>query len=304
MRKKFLFLLIVATASISFSQVSNASEPCFSQLPDTEWKNGEPQEVINQLNFDLVGNIQVEKPQHIGLGAINPFYFFNGLSYTTTYSYQGKNCSIRVIKIVNQLLYEKPNEISLSEYLERGFALSKSSANYMELEFRTKSVLTVQEVLSNKQFEVGSSKQLLPGEEGNMFQLARNLTQKFISTNDSLYLRERLRNSGEDQIALPEGQWFLYFPSRCAHAKLIGQSDKIESSSISYLGMARGTILFKGSSPCIAELRIAGVKDKVSEVKYILKNEARKLKITCTKGKLTKTVTGTNPKCPTGYKQK
>ena len=65
-----------------------------------------------------------------------------------------------------------------------------------------------------------------------------------------------------------------------------------------------GTIKFESTSNCIAELRIGSglsVAEKIADIKYVVASAPSTTTITCKKGKTTKKVKGTNPKCPKGY---
>ena len=54
-------------------------------------------------------------------------------------------------------------------------------------------------------------------------------------------------------------------------------------------------------SPCVAEVTLSDFQREVGE---LMKLASKKFTITCIKGKTTKKVSGTNPKCPKGYKKK
>ena len=83
--------------------------------------------------------------------------------------------------------------------------------------------------------------------------------------------------------------------------------EKINASKVIDAGSRVGIIKFESTGNCVAELRQAGgvysVAEKIADVKYVVANASSITTVTCKKGKTTKKVKGTNPKCPTGYKQ-
>lgn len=67
-----------------------------------------------------------------------------------------------------------------------------------------------------------------------------------------------------------------------------------------------GTIKFESTSNCIPELRLGSglsVAEKIADIKYAVSSTPSTTTITCKKGKTTKKIKGTNPKCPAGYKK-
>lgn len=109
---------------------SQAIDQCFSNLPDSAWQSGEPLEVKNQLNYDLIGN---QNSTYSEGQVFNAFDWFNSnegaLINLITYEYIGKNCSKRTIQLQKTIEVAKPSFISKEDIIAK---VKSNSTNFVE----------------------------------------------------------------------------------------------------------------------------------------------------------------------------
>jgi hypothetical protein len=102
---------------------------------------------------------------------------------------------------------------------------------------------------------------------------------------------------------------FIYFPTKCAYWNTYDENGSETKEKIFAVIVGKGsggTIKFESTSNCTAELRLGSglsVAEKIADIKYVVSSTPSTTTITCKKGKTTKKVKGTNPKCPAGYKK-
>lgn len=276
--------LLIPTAS-----PASAAEKCLANFTDSEWANGTPAAVKSLLGFDLVETIK--KPQTPQ--TIHRFFLYGEHTVETVYSYQGKNCLNRDIKISSLIdaqtrYYEYE---TFSEYLN-----ALKSPNFLWSQNTIDYYANLRDYFSQKKFIV-NSKQLLQGNEGHPKGIQELLRNKADLYSSSMFV---------------PAYAFLYFPTRCAHwTNSNGEKLYAVSAGHAYAEYD-SKIIFKSNGDCIGELRLSGftdglnasgVKEKIADIKYVVTNAQSTLTIICKKGKATKTVKGTSPKCPAGYKK-
>ena len=108
---------------------------------------------------------------------------------------------------------------------------------------------------------------------------------------------------GDNGVAGPGGQYFTAqaFPEVIeAASKFLDQQVIIEAKAAAELKAKQ-----EAEAKASAELKAKQEAEAKAAAEARAKTEVtKKITITCIKGKLTKKVTGLNPKCPTGYKKK
>lgn len=279
-----IFSLVIPTAS-----PVNAAEKCLANFADSEWSNGTPATVKSLLGFDLVETIKKpEFPQEI-----HPFYLYGEHTVKTVYSYKGKNCLAREITVSNLISAQTINDkfATFDEY----FA-SLKSPNFLWTQNTIDFYSNLKEYFSQKKFFV-NGKQLLSGNEGH-----------------PKGIQELLRNKADfysSQMFVPAGA-FIYFPTRCAHWRNTNGEKLYAVSAGHAYAEYDSKIIFESNGECIGELKLSGftdgllplgVKEKISDIKYVVTSASPTTTITCKKAKIIKKVKGVNPKCPTGYKK-
>ena len=268
---------------------ANANEKCLASFADSEWSNGTPPGVIRLLGFDLVETIKrPQLPQDI-----HPFYLYGEHTAKTVYTYKGKNCLVREITVSNLISAQtiKYKFATFDEY----FA-SLKSPNFLWTQNTIDFYANLKEYFSQKKFVV-NGKQLLSRNEGH-----------------PKAIQELLRNKADfyqSQMFVPAGA-FIYFPTRCAHWRSTNGEKLYAVSAGHAYAEYESKIIFESNGECIGELKLSGfsdgllpsgVKEKISDIKYVVTSASSTNTITCKKGKLTKNVKGANAKCPKGFRK-
>jgi hypothetical protein len=288
-KRILVILALVVSLVIPSAPTVNASEKCLANFADSEWSNGTPAAVKSLLGFDLIETIK--KPQTPQ--TIHRYFLYGEHTVETVYSYQGKNCLNRDIKI--SILIDAQTRSyeyeTFSEYLK-----ALKSPNFLWSQNTTDYYRNLRDHFSQKKFII-NSKQLLSGNEGH-----------------PKGIQELLRNKADlySSLMFVPAYAFLYFPTRCAHW-INSNGEKLYAVSAGHAYAEYDSkIIFKSNGECIGELRLSGftdgliasgVKEKIVDIKYVVTNAQSTLTITCKKGRAIKTVKGTNPKCPAGYKK-
>lgn len=283
-----IFSLVIPTAS-----PVNASEKCLASFADSEWANGTPTGVKSLLGFDLVEKI-TKTPESSLNFLIQSFYLYGEHTEIIKYNYVGKNCSTRDV-IVSKLVNEQSLKFGYQTIDE---FITKRASNFLTQENSTKYFSNIKAYFANKTFDL-KTRQILPQEEN--LGSTRGIQRYLISEN----------NKFQNNLVWPQYA-FIYFPNKCAYWNTYDENgnetrEKIYSGGVGGYHPAGGIIKFESTGNCVAELRQAGgvysVAEKIVDVKYVVANASSITTVTCKKGKTTKKVKGTNPKCPTGYKQ-
>jgi len=279
--------LVIPTAS-----PANASEKCLASFADSEWVNGTPSGVKSLLGFDLVEKI-TKTPESSLNFLIQSFYLFGEHSEITKYSYAGKNCLARDVTVSRVV-----NEQSLKfGYQTIDEFINKRASNFLTVENSIKYYSNIKAYFANKTFDL-KTREILPQEEN--LGSTRGIQRYLISENNKFQMG----------LLWPDSA-FIYFPSKCAYWNTYDENGNETREKIYSGGVGRypagGIIKFESTGNCVAELRQAGgvysVAEKIADVKYVVANAPSITTVTCKKGKTTKKVKGTNPKCPSGYKK-
>lgn len=278
--------LVIPTAS-----PANASEKCLASFADSEWANGTPSGVKSLLGFDLVEKIS--KTPEWGFSNINSFYIFGEHTEIIKYNYVGKNCTSRDIA-VSRLINEQSVNFGFKTISD---LINKTAPNFLSQENSTKYYSIIRDYFLSKTFNL-KTKQILPQEEN--LGSTRGIQRYLINESGKL----------QNNVVWPQYA-FIYFPSKCAYWSKYDDDGNETREKIYSGGVGRapagGIIKFESTGDCIAELRQGGgsfsVAEKIADIKYVVANASSITTVTCKKGKTTKKVKGTNPKCPTGYKQ-
>ena len=148
------FLTIVLTLALQINSTanSNASEPCFSTIPDSAWSNGQPENLPLSLNIllssykfeytniagkknTIIYKVRIEaEPAFISEGGLNlkritrSMGMQPGTAFQATYSYEGKNCTNRNVTV--DFSAEK-------NFKDVDLVLDEASLNGIELDYKT-----------------------------------------------------------------------------------------------------------------------------------------------------------------------
>ena len=294
MKRLLVVLSLISSLLIPLASTANASEKCLASFLDSEWTNGTPAGVKSLLGFDLVEKI-TKTP--IVDGRIHPYFSLGEHTTTTTYNYAGKNCLSRDVKI-----YKEINATSVSfQFQTFNEYIKKYSADFVQEENSYNYFSSIRDHLSSKVFTI-KSKQLSPNDTGG-----------------ALGLFQVLRAMQKNLVLVPPRFTFVYFPTKCAYQTIKDSNgnptkEKIFSFFVGGQNPPNQVIMnFENEGECIGVLmeggydpanRPAGVAEKIADIKYIVNLKSSTASLTCAKGKLVKTITGPNPKCPAGYKVK
>jgi len=325
MKKLVFSFLLIINLIVPLSQNAKAADKCLSSFADSDWANGTPVGVKSQIGFDLIEKVEdngYPSGQLIGFRNVDPFYLLGEYKIETTYTYVGKNCETRIIKVTDSRTGPnvKLQTDSLSTFIEKGAFFNggptglvreyNNKNSFLDVEFRKKSIAAIIEYLSNNSILLSKTKSILMGEPGNSWQISKTLSKVVSDANDPEYIKTLLTINNENGYLLPIGTWFVSFPDKCGYAQFTHPKiHKVFAIGIPSSGNPSRTTLanfnLNSYNKCTGELRVGGVSEKISNVVFEYKPISNdKSTINCIKGKTTKTISGMNPKCPTGYKKK
>lgn len=290
MKRVILVVVLIASLLVPTASPVNASEKCLANFADSEWTNGTPSAVRSLLGFDLVEKV-TKNPKYLdslltSFTPVNNYFIFGEFIESLTYNYIGKNCTSRDI-VVTKLVNEQSVGYKYKTINER---INTEAENFLVRQNSIKFYEEIKKYLSNRNFEATNKK------SENSSALSIN---RFIDEEELKYDR-KVVNFGR------VSDWFIYFPSKCGF--FMQQATPGQTSPFPYaaplIWAEYRPIEFKSNGTCLAELRIGGqssVSEKIGDIKYVVNSAQSTTTITCKKGKSTKKVTGTNPKCPKGY---
>lgn len=277
-------LLTLLVITVGLPGKTYAVDPCFSNLPDTAWQNGEPLEVKNQLGYDLTGTFKEQR-----------FYndlFRNWLESDSgqltkikEYVYQGKNCVKRTILIKNITVVPSPNIVSQDQGLE---IIKRLQKNFLEEEKAVQEYSQIINILKSKpSYYRGAVLKEGRYISGQLFRLDRS----FFGSSAS----ERL-GALVAQLRGPECSFVIPFPG-LSSKYLFPTYGKLQS------------INYNQAKSCVLNWYL--IPDSLTSDYLIPLGESivtreqtppQQTTIKCTKGTTTKIVSGNPPKCPKGYK--
>lgn len=291
MKKISVILSLIVSLLVPTALPVNASEKCLINFVDGEWANGTPASVKSLLGFDLVET--VTKTPLLPFSNVNSFYIYGEHTEIVKYNYVGKNCSAREV-IVSKIVNEQSLKFGYQTIDE---FINKTAPNFLSQENSRKYYLNIKDYFSNKSFNL-KNKQILPQEEN--LGSTRGIQRLLINEVGKF----------QNDVVWPQYA-FVYFPNKCAYWNKYDDNGNETREKIYSGGVGRtpagGIIKFESTGDCIAELRQGGglfsVAEKIADIKYVVSSAPSISTITCKKAKTTKKVSGTNPKCPKGYKK-
>jgi hypothetical protein len=291
-KRLVICLVLIVSLVIPTASPVNASEKCLANFADSEWANGTPSGVKSLLGFDLVEKI-TKTPKYLdslqtSFAPLNSYFIFGEYIESLTYNYIGKNCTSRDI-VVSKLVNEQS---AVSKYKTINERIDTEAGNFLVMQNSIKFYEEIKKYLSTRNFEATNKK----SENSSALSISRFIDQEELKYDRKVVSLGRASD------------WFIYFPSKCGF--FMQQATPGQTSPFPYaaplIWAEYRQIEFKSNGICLAELRIGGqysVSEKIADIKYVVTSASSTTIITCKKGKATKKVKGTNPKCPTGYKK-
>lgn len=294
MKRLLVVLSLISSLLVPIASTANANEKCLASFPDSDWINGTPAGVKSLLGFDLVEKI--DRTPKVD-SRIHPYFSLGDHTNTTTYSYVGKNCLSRDVRVSKEVSAKSV----IFEFQTFDEYIKKYSRDFVQQENSYKYYSSIKDYFSSKVFTL-NSKQLTSTE-----------------ASGALGLFQVLRTMKKDLMLVPPRNTFVYFPTKCAFQKVL-DSEGNETNERMFAFFVGGQIPpnrvvlnFQNEGECNGVLmeggfdaanRASGVAEKIADIKYVVKSKPLTTSITCAKGKLVKSITGANPRCPAGYKVK
>lgn len=202
------FVVALTGLLVPVSQ-SSASDPCFVALPDSSWANGEPAEVTAALNYDLVGK-KFDYKNYFGdpvFGMffsypITAYFLFDEKNLVSTYTYEGKTCSIRTVKVKSNIASPK---IATMEELK--LRISESSTNFTVAASRIKALDSIVSTLDKKVIKIKVDNKLT-----SKSQIASVSVFSSLITNEAL---RKTMTSLHGKTGFLEPYFYLEFDPKC-----------------------------------------------------------------------------------------
>ncbi|CAB4911405.1 unannotated protein [freshwater metagenome] len=306
-------VVLVLLASIFNSIPAHALNPCFSEFSDSEWTQPadwgktigfssqfygtsirQPEQVekiIRENSKDYVLRRGAEtslngaewKPITVNFGSSSLLPLFPGDEFRTFISYEGRNCTKRIV-FSNSIAVEEATPVEVKTYV------SSISVNFQQ----------EQELFAimGSSFPIIVNSNVVLGE--NEFERAALSTPLLQQLSRRIFLLFDTKC-----VTTVSGDAFVNFVRPGAHPVAGRAPDFLKPGNCE-------AKLFDGywqvsvgnrSLPVISSqpLFLGKVIFKVTDPNHLTK---KSLSIICKKGKETKNVTGKNPKCPKGFKQK
>lgn len=295
MKRIAICLALMVSLVIPTTSPVSATEKCLANFADSEWANGTPSGVKSLLGFDLVEKIT--KTPNNGLNrSIPPFYLFGEHNEKTTYNYVGKNCTTRDVVVLGQLVNEQSLVFAYQTIDE---AIKKYAKNFIVQENSKKYYLNIKNYFSNTPFKI-NTRQIFSQEQ---FLGSTRFIQR--------YWKSEIDKFQEPPVWELFDSAFIYFPNKCGYWNIYDEKGNDTGQRVYSGGVGRypsgGVMKFESNGDCVGELRTGvgmfSVAEKIADIKYVVSSAPSISTITCKKAKTTKKVSGTNPKCPKGYKK-
>jgi hypothetical protein len=320
LRSFILLLFLTSVFEGAVAIPSNASEPCFSNIPDSAWTYISPE----STEYPYPG--------------IQPVGFFNPPSEVR--SEIGKSPQDYVYKTQMQISKSGGDWTALSEKIDRDFRLPLVPGNKYRNVITYEGRKCAKRIVYLPELIVANGKTPTLTEyvskTSNNFQeegefLARltkpfpiNFSAKEVKVGDKVYVNDNpeiqnLRSKGyQHRNTLVT----IDFKDGCAKVSFSGDWgklrdwEKIFPSTYRYNANYRPPFEFIKSGVCIGDVYSYAIEGDLLpfligtiEYKVQISNStskpgitSKKTTITCVKGKVTKKITGKPPKCPPGYK--
>jgi len=297
MKRITISLILIYSLLIPTVSPANAADQCLAEFPESAWLNGEPQEVKNKLNYNLIGKQSFNVPQSMFSNLK-----YGDIDYVKSYEYSGSNCTTRQIKVSKKSTDIPPVFFSVVEFKN---LVKKSSTNFEMEKTNLAIVDDLISILSSLKVDVNVDPISLSTFPEYKIRLDKNLSKLFGNMYlQSVRMYTPILQANGDCSFIP----FESDPTGFQNIK-----------AVPTMGTITKGVKFQSNSPCTISLLYAsssalGFNFREGEMvgffkvgEFILNpiktNSSSKKTITCIKGKLTKKVTGTSPKCPTGYKK-
>lgn len=302
MKKLVLVITLLFSSIFVYPTQASAQQMCLLEFPDSAWNNGEPAQVTSKLNYELVGKKTSNYPL---LMYSNLAY--RGSKFQSTYEYSGVNCSMRKVIISSDSNGIQPIFHSLDDWKTR---VKLSAKNFQE---------------EQKNLDTINSAALKF--EGLIIEFP--VDNKFKTTYTNILQnipkwQDLTTTLGQKIVMIPDSN--MLFDGRSNYNLWINSIDNCQFSSpadnkfvsaISPMGISPNRIQFSSMKECRVEVLLAspstiglgldsmktGLTGFIQFANIIFKPTSQIAVINCKKGKLTKKVTETNPKCPAGYKK-
>lgn len=309
MYRKFATALSVLVLLLNLPLVSaKAAEQCLAEFQDTVWSNGEPQEVKAKLNYNLVG----KKSSNTNQSMFSNLKY-GDIEFTTIYEYSGTNCATRTVKITkknsdNLPVYYSNDELkSYLKTMARNF--EEENRNIAALDSLTNFLADFSWTLNveGSIMRTDSTFNIIKDEQFGKLRVEYNkiLSIPYFNRYTPIIQADEgcrlIPTSIDTRIDPPNLTTFKALPTFGVF--IVGiQFDKKLNCKLSLLYGSTTAMLLPGAGYPVPE-KVGFFK--VGEFAVIPKliNKSLNSTILCSKGKLTKKITGKNPKCPTGYKK-
>ncbi len=312
MKRLVLVVTLILTCMFIAPVQASAQQICFSEFPDSAWNNGEPVQVKSKLNFNLVG----KKTSNVPLFALSNLTY-EGITFVTTYEYSGTDCSTRIVKVSGSnngigVIYKSVEEWKANiRKSAKDFQAEKTSLDTVDRVVTKLNETIINIAVTGKIGNYQTGPNVVPSEIPDVLTLTGTLREiQYI--NDQPY-----RSPVNNYLTLLQSRGDCVFYPTVA-SSYDGLRDGIKVVGIS--GRFASRFKFATLNDCKIKVLLAspstwggGLDDlKTGSTGFIelgelifrpIPNEPAKKTIFCVKGKLTKKVSGVNPKCSAGYKK-
>jgi len=297
MKRIAIGLILIFSLLIPTVSPVNAADQCLAEFLDSAWLNGEPQEVKNKLNYNLIGKQSFNVPQTMFSNLI-----YGDIDYIKSYEYSGSNCTTRQVKVSKKSTDIPPVFFSVVEFKN---LVQKGSTNFEMEKTNLAIVDDLISILSSLKVDVNVD----PISLSTFPEYKIYLDKNFSKLIGKMYLQS---------VRMYTPVWQTN--GDCGFIPLESDSAGFQNiKAVEAMGAIAKGVKFQSNSPCTISLLYAssyalGFNLRQGEMAGFFKageftlnpiktNSSSKKSITCSKGKLTKKVSGTNPKCPIGYKK-
>ena len=310
MNKKLIAFLSIIPLFLSLPLIAaKAADQCLAEFPDSAWTNGEPQDVKSKLNFNLVGKKNSNTNQSMFSNLK-----YGEIDYTTIYEYSGTNCVNRTIRITKKNSDNPPVYYSndqLKSYLKT------MASNFEEENRNTAALDSLTNFLANFSWTLNvkastlstdSTFNIIKDNQFGKFRIEYNKILDIppfrrytpvIQANEGCSL---IPTSIDTRVDPPNLTSFMALPALGIFMDGI-KFDKNLNCKLSLLYGSPTAMGFPGGSSWVQE-KVGFFKIGDFTVEPKIFSISTNSMILCTKGKITKKISGTNPKCPKGYKVK
>lgn len=308
MKRLILVAVFVPLISIVLPLKTYAAEPCFSSLADSAWQNGEPPDVrTERLKSNITLRFNLTPNPFDGNGK-ETIYNYENLPIKATYEYLGNACSIR--KIIIAMTFnpnlEYWNDQNLSEFINNSY---RGDA-FVQQEVRDAFVNIKKDLQTDNNWIVSVNKQnqgniTIPAKLASSLKNFKLKANSYSKSGMSWMLNlELLDKCGEfiEKNSHLRPITFVYDDGIKTQIKFDGKNCSARLVATHYIPQPYPTgdpdMTFSSLRKVVSNVQLGEINLQPMSSKLSVQNSS-----TCIKGKLTKKVSGTNPKCPKGYKK-